>query len=147
MATTDSPRRVLGERDVNKSLLAAPLFTTSPKKPSSAVAIAISATRDKAMEAEQLSKALLSPRMDKVAPMSPSSARKRNASCMEDVRDGSPRKQVAVEILADENVVVEQKNVDTVSRSVQTGDLNVRVQIDTKEETMVSNFQSRREVE
>lgn len=102
MAATDSPRRILGERDVNKPLFTKPTSTTtSPSKPASFSHN--NALHEKTLDLGKLSQVLLSPKVHEAssspspAPVnSPSGGRKRGADCLKDIQDGPPQKQTAI---------------------------------------------------
>jgi hypothetical protein len=94
MAATDSPRRILGERDVNK-----PSTSSSPSKLASFPHN--NAFYERALDLGKLSHALLSPKMHDAPPSpasvsSPSGNRKRGAACLGDAQDSPPRKQAVI---------------------------------------------------
>jgi hypothetical protein len=100
MAAIDSPRRILGERDVNKPLFTRPSPTTS--SPSKLASFSPNnALHEKTLDLGKLSQVLLSPKMHEVSPYpasinSPSGRRKRGTACLEDVQDGPPRKHAVI---------------------------------------------------
>jgi hypothetical protein len=100
MAALDSPRRILGERDVNK-----PSSTgSSPSKLASFPHN--NALYERTLDLGKPSHALLSPKMHDAPPSpasvsSPSGNRKRGAACLGNAQDGPPRKQAVIGLSQD----------------------------------------------
>ena len=92
-AIVNSPRRILGDRDANAQLLTSPsksaILGTPGKKSASYF------EDGNFVRCGALAKASLSPKM--VSRIhSPSSGMKRRAACLDNAKDGSPRKQVII---------------------------------------------------
>jgi hypothetical protein len=118
MAAIESPRRILGDRDVNKPLLPKQLSATSP----SGKLISVSpnnAVHEKSLEMGKLAQILLSPKMQDVSSVSvtsPSGGRKRGAACLEEAQDGPPRKQAVVGLPTDGHDGAQSREIDHESR-------------------------------
>jgi hypothetical protein len=99
MAAIDSPRLILGERDVNKPLFTKPSTSSSPSKLASFSHN--NALHENTLDVGKLSQVLLSTKVHEASP-SPTSVKslsggwKRGADCLEDVQDGPPRKQAVI---------------------------------------------------
>lgn len=131
MAAIDSPRRILGERDVNKLLFTKPLSTSS--SPSKLASFSHNnALHENTLDVGKLSQVLLSPKMHEASPSStsvnsPSAGRKRGSDCLEDVQDGLPRKQAVIGLSQDSHDGTPLRTDDDESRHLQSSVRDHRV--------------------
>jgi hypothetical protein len=119
MAAIDSPRRILGERDVNKPSSTA----NSPSKPASFSHN--NSLHEKTLGLGKLSQVLLSPKVHEASPSrasinSPSGSRKRGADCLEDIQDGPPQEQAVIGIPQDSYDGTPPRTDDDESRHFQS---------------------------
>jgi hypothetical protein len=124
MAAIASPRRILGERDVNKPPLPKPPSTgSSPKKLASFSHN--NALHGNTRDVRKFSQVLLSTKMHEASASStsvnsPSGGRKRGADCLEDVQDSPPRKQAVIGLPQDSYDGTPQRTGNDESRHLQS---------------------------
>lgn len=117
MAAIDSPRRILGDRDVNKPVFKSPsAIKASPLNPSPF--LIKPGLRENGLNMGHLAKVLLCPEVSaEVGPTSPLSDKKRGLRFVEDAEDRPLRKQAARED-ANERATGTSKRVQMIARRV-----------------------------
>lgn len=131
-----SPRRILGDRDVNTSCLTPPSKLAINKVPGRNSTSYFGT--ENGMREANLSKVLLSPRMGSRT-HSPSSGMKRQAGCIEDIREGSPRKQIIIGVADQESEGDVAKGTGAKLRVLETSAPRVIVDITFQEKTEVTS--------
>lgn len=122
MVAIESPRRILGDRDVNKPLLPKQsIVASSPRKLASFSSSIV--VHEKSLDLGNFAQVLLSPKMQdssSASVISPSSGMKRGVASLEDAQDGPRRKQAVVALPRDDSPEAQSKGVDCESRPPQS---------------------------